>query len=72
MSMEAENERVWYYAIQDGTKYGPYTDGELVKLIRNGILHENDGIWMVHFDGWVRLGDSIYNVYMPHGEEVRP
>lgn len=70
--METGNDKVWYYAVQDGTKYGPYTDSELTKLVRNGILHANDGIWMVDFDGWVCLGDSIYNIYMPRGEEVRP
>ena len=49
--METGNDKVWYYAVQDGTKYGPYTDSELTKLVRNGILHANDDIWMMDFDG---------------------
>ena len=42
MAIADNSDKVWYYAKEDGQKYGPYTDEELIKLIRNGILSEND------------------------------
>lgn len=56
-------DKVWYYTKGDGNKYGPYTDEELVKLIRQEILVEDDYIWMMDLDEWVRIGDTIYSVY---------
>ncbi len=56
-------DKVWYYTKGDGNKYGPYTDEELVKLIRQEILVEDDYIWMMDLDEWVRIGDTIYSIY---------
>lgn len=56
-------DKVWYYTKGDGNKYGPYTDEELVKLIRQEILMEDDYIWMMDLDEWVRIGDTIYSIY---------
>ena len=61
----AGQEKIWYYQKEDGAKYGPYTDEELKRLIVNGILSSDDLIWMVDFDSWIRIGDSIYSVYLP-------
>lgn len=61
----AGQEKIWYYQKEDGAKYGPYTDEELKRLIVNGILSSDDLIWMVDFDSWIKIGDSIYSVYLP-------
>lgn len=57
-------DKVWYYKQEDGTKYGPYSEDELIRMIKVGVLNENDMIWMVDFDNWMRLGDSIYSFYL--------
>lgn len=61
----AVQEKIWYYQKGDGAKYGPYTDEELRRLIVNGILGREDTIWMVDLDSWIRIGDSIYSVFLP-------
>lgn len=61
----AVQEKIWYYQKSDGAKYGPYTDEELRRLIVNGILSGDDRIWMVDFDSWIKIGDSIYSAYLP-------
>lgn len=66
MAIADNSDKVWYYAKEDGQKYGPYTDEELIKLIRNGILSENDLIWMTDLDDWISLGNSIYSFYLTH------
>ncbi len=58
-------DRVWYYMLQDRSKYGPYTDEELVSLVRQEILTDRDYIWMPAMKGWLRLGNSIYAFYLP-------
>lgn len=50
----------------DKTKYGPFTDRELVGLIQHEILNEESWIWMPDMDNWVKIGNSIYSVYLPH------
>jgi hypothetical protein len=57
-------EKIWYYAKPDGSKFGPYTDGELVKLLQNGILTKDDFIWMTDFESWMKIGNSIYSYYL--------
>ncbi len=66
MGTADNSDKVWYYAKEDGQKYGPYTDEELIKLIRNGILSENDLIWMTDLDDWISVGNSIYSFYLTH------
>ena len=66
MAIADNSDKVWYYAKEDGQKYGPYTDEELIKLIRNGILYENDLIWMTDLDDWISVGNSIYSFYLTH------
>ncbi|MCI2154760.1 DUF4339 domain-containing protein [Erysipelotrichaceae bacterium Oil+RF-744-GAM-WT-6] len=66
MAIADNSDKVWYYAKEDGQKYGPYTDEELIKLIRNGILSENDLIWMTDLDDWISVGNSIYSFYLTH------
>ena len=34
-------EKIWYYMNADKTKYGPFTDRELVGLIQHEILNED-------------------------------
>ena len=57
-------EKVWFYAKPDGAKYGPYTEDELIRMLKNGILVENDYIWMTEFENWMKIGDSIYSFYL--------
>ena len=59
-------EKLWYYAKPDGSKFGPYSDEELVKLLRNGILTKDDFIGMVDFENWMNVGNSIYSYYLEH------
>lgn len=65
MNMEnSAEEKVWYYAKPDGSKFGPYTDTELIKLLENGILTKDDYIWMTEFENWINIGNSIYSYYL--------
>lgn len=57
-------DKVWYYTKGDGNKFGPYTDEELVKLIKQGILHKYDYIWMIDLEEWVLVGETIYSIYL--------
>ncbi len=58
-------DKVWYYMKSDRLKYGPYSDGEMIALIRQGILEEQDYIWMTYLEAWLNVGNSIYSVYLP-------
>ena len=58
-------DKVWYYRKKDNQKYGPYTDEELIRLIRLEIINAEDEIWMVDLETWVNLGNSIYSCYIP-------
>lgn len=64
-----QDDKIWYYAKQDGSKFGPYTDDEMIRLISNGVLEEDDLIWMVDLDTWMTVGNSIYGFYLPKKEE---
>ncbi len=57
--------KVWFYMKADQKKNGPFSDEELVKLIKNDIIEENDMIWMTDLDEWIKVSDSIYSVYLP-------
>ena len=57
-------DKIWYYTRGDGQKYGPYTDGDLIKLIRQGILEGEDYIWTTDLDEWVQIKDTIYSIYL--------
>lgn len=57
-------DKIWYYTRGDGQKYGPYTDEDLVKLIRQGILEGEDYIWTTDLDEWVQIKDTIYSIYL--------
>lgn len=57
--------KVWFYMKEDKKKNGPFSDEELVKLIKNEIIEENDKIWMTDLDEWITISDSIYSVYLP-------
>ena len=57
-------DKIWYYTRGDGQKYGPYTDEDLNKLIRQGILEGEDYIWTTDLDEWVQIKDTIYSIYL--------
>lgn len=61
--MEFSNEQVWYYAKKDGSKFGPYTEVELIKLIKNELIQPSDYIWETDLDAWLKLEDTIYSIY---------
>ena len=58
------NSKDGYYTRGDGQKYGPYTDEDLIKLIRQGILEGEDYIWTTDLDEWVQIKDTIYSIYL--------
>ena len=57
-------DKIWYYTRGDGQKYGPYTDEDLIKLIRQGILEGEDYIWTTDLDEWVQIKETIYSIYL--------
>ena len=57
-------DKIWYYTRGDGQKYGPYTDEDLIKLIRQGILEDEEYIWTTDLDEWVQIKDTIYSIYL--------
>ena len=57
-------DKIWYYTRGDGQKYGPYTDEDLIKLIRQGILEGEDYIWTTDLDEWFQIKDTIYSIYL--------
>ncbi|MBQ9047219.1 MAG: DUF4339 domain-containing protein [Solobacterium sp.] len=58
-------EQTWYYTKGDGQQNGPYTDEELEKLIRQGIILADDYIWTDGLDEWLLVGNTIYSIYLP-------
>ncbi|NLH62863.1 MAG: DUF4339 domain-containing protein [Erysipelotrichaceae bacterium] len=58
-------DKIWYYMKPDQKKYGPYAEEELIALIKQGILNENDYIWMTDLSGWLKVGNSLYAFYLP-------
>lgn len=63
-------DKVWYYMKSDRQKVGPFSDDEIVNLIRNGILEKDDYIWMTELEGWLRVEDTIYSVFLPEEEQA--
>ncbi|MBQ6223306.1 MAG: DUF4339 domain-containing protein [Solobacterium sp.] len=63
--------KFWYYTKDGEEKYGPYTDNELIRLIKEKIIREEDKIWMVDLDEWLTLGDSIFNIFIPEDNEEK-
>ena len=61
-------DKIWYYMKSDRQKYGPYTDAELINLIKQGILTAEDYIWMPDLTNWLKIGNSIYAEYLPLDE----
>ena len=57
-------DKIWSYTRGDGQRYGPYTDEDLIKLIRQGILEGEDYIWTTDLDEWVQIKDTIYSIYL--------
>ena len=68
--MSEAAEKLWYYN-KAGTveKPGPFTDEELTRLIWQGILTGEDYIWMMDLDEWLKVGDSIYSIYLEKPEQ---
>lgn len=61
----SESEKLWFYNKHgEEEKYGPYTDDELVRLIRQEILGEEDFIWMTDLEDWLKIGNTIYSTYI--------
>ncbi len=58
-------DKIWYYMKRDKSKYGPYSEEELIALIQQGIIAENEYIWMTDLKGWLMVGNSIYSFYLP-------
>lgn len=65
-------EKIWYYMKRDRSKYGPYSEQELIALIRQEIINPDEYIWMTELKGWLKLENSIYAFYMPGSEEDNP
>jgi len=63
-------ERIWYYMKPDKSKYGPYSEGELVALIKQEILTKKDYIWMKDLKGWLKVENSIYAYYLPENQTI--
>ena len=55
--------KIWYYTKGDGNKFGPFTDEELIKLLKQEILTVDDYIWMMDLDEWIKIGDTIDSEY---------
>jgi two-component SAPR family response regulator len=64
-------DKVWYYMKPDRSKYGPYSDDELISLIQNDILNGNDYIWMPDMKKWLKVGNSIYSVFLRQPSQER-
>ena len=62
--------KVWYYMKQDKKKYGPHSDEELIKLIKNGIIEAEDYIWMTDLDHWIKVENSIYAIYLDNQKTI--
>ncbi len=65
MAEDIKSDKIWFYAKSSREKYGPYTDDEMIKLIRNGLVTGKDYIWMVDLDDWILVENSVYNYYLP-------
>lgn len=57
-------DKVWYVR-SSKRKGGPFTEEELIRLIRQEIVNEEYEIWNPDMEKWMRLIDSVYSFYMP-------
>ena len=67
--------KVWYYTLDGSEKPGPYSDDELVRLIRQDIVTADHYIWMVDLASWIPIRESIYAFYLsedPFHPDERP
>ncbi len=55
--------KVWFY-LKEEKKEGPFSDEEIIKLIKMEIITENDDIWMTKMNDWMKLKDTIYSFYI--------
>ena len=58
-------DKSWYYMTLDREKFGPYSDEELVALIRSGELTKNEYIWTPGLEHWLNVGNSVYASFLP-------
>ncbi len=63
-------DKIWY-ARSEKRKGGPFTEEELIRLIRAEILDEEYEIWTEDFSQWMLLKESVYCFYMPEKEVVQ-
>lgn len=61
-------DKVWY--VRSSTrKGGPFTENELIKLIRQEIVNEDYEIWNTDMSNWMKLIDTVYSFYIPEKDE---
>lgn len=61
-------DKVWY--VRSSTrKGGPFTENELIKLIRQEIVNEEYEIWNTDMANWMKLTDTVYCFYIPKNDE---
>lgn len=61
-------DKIWYVR-SSKRKGGPFTEEELIRLIRQEIIDEEYEIWNPEMKSWMRLVDSVYCFYMPNKDE---
>ncbi len=61
-------DKIWYVR-SSKRKGGPFTEDELIRLIRQEIVDEEYEIWNPDMEKWMRLVDSVYSFYIPVKEE---
>lgn len=57
-------DKIWYVR-SSKRKGGPFTEEELIRLIRQEIIDEEYEIWNPEMKSWMRLIDSVYSFYIP-------
>ena len=55
-----------FYVYQNGTQYGPYTEGEIHKMINNEKLDRDDYIWTEGITEW----SSVYD-YFKNNQDIK-
>lgn len=61
-------DKIWYVR-SSKRKGGPFTEEELIRLIRQEIIDEEYEIWNPEMKAWMRLVDSVYCFYIPERDE---
>lgn len=54
-----------WYTRRNGQKEGSFSDRELAALIRQEILCEDDEIWTMQMQNWMKIKESVYRFYLP-------